>query len=171
MKLIAILQLFFYTISTGVNVNRKTIAFIVDYLDSEYQNALFQGIITAAVDNNFNLITLCGTQFFNPREMCPQKNDIFSLVKSGCIHGVIILTGSLGHYCSRQDVIDFVRFYLPVPVVSISVAIPGIPSILVDNSTGFKELLTHLITEHHYQRFAFIKGPAQNQEANSYTLP
>ena len=50
-------------------------------------------------------------------------------------------------------------------MVSIGVALPGIPSIIIDNYKGLYELVSHLIVAHGRRRIAFINGPEHSVEA------
>ncbi len=50
-------------------------------------------------------------------------------------------------------------------MVSIAIEIPNIPSIVVDNTIGFKKIINHLIKDHNLKRLAFIKGPSKHPEA------
>ncbi len=43
--------------------------------------------------------------------------------------------------------------------------IENIPSILIDNKTGIKKIMSHLYENHKIKKFAFIKGPEENIDA------
>lgn len=53
-----------------------------------------------------------------------------------------------------------------VPVVSIGKEIEGIPSIFVDNETGMRELVTHLVEKQGVKRVVFIGGTPNHEESN-----
>ncbi|RPJ06821.1 MAG: hypothetical protein EHM28_09315 [Spirochaetaceae bacterium] len=45
------------------------------------------------------------------------------------------------------------------PLISISLAIPGIPVVTIDNDHGMKEAVEHAIMTHGFRSIAFIRGP------------
>src|SRR2546426_682380 len=55
--------------------------------------------------------------------------------------------------------------WAPLPVVSVALALPGVPSLLVDEAPGMRQALEHLVVRHGCRRIAFIRGPAVNAEA------
>ena len=57
------------------------------------------------------------------------------------------------------------RRYDPLPMCSVAVDLPGVPSIVVDNATGMREVIEHLIFVLGFSRFAFIRGPEENDDA------
>ncbi|MBI9098183.1 MAG: substrate-binding domain-containing protein [Spirochaetaceae bacterium] len=76
------------------------------------------------------------------------------------------MSGSLINFISQEEFKDFYSRFLAIPMVSIAVDLPGIPSALIDNEKGFRELLAHLIEDHKCRKIAFIKGPVNNADAN-----
>jgi hypothetical protein len=54
--------------------------------------------------------------------------------------------------------VRFHRSFHPLPVVSITVPMEGIPTVLIDSYQGMQDLLAHLIEFHGYRRLAFIPG-------------
>ena len=43
--------------------------------------------------------------------------------------------------------------------------LPGVPSILIDNYRGMREVVDHLIGVHAYRRIAFLRGPLTHRGA------
>src|SRR5262249_21185114 len=52
-----------------------------------------------------------------------------------------------------------------LPMVSIGIPLPGLPYVAVDNESGLRSVITHLIADHGKRKIAFIRGPRGNEEA------
>lgn len=144
---------------------RPTIAFLTDWSEEEYQTNLREGVIDAAEENDANLFCFVGGGLNSVNTYEIQRNVIYDLVNENNADGVIIMSASIGHYISYNEIVDFCNNYRYMPIVSIAVQIDGIPSVLVDQEAGMRALLTHLIEDHEYKRIAFITGPEKNPEA------
>lgn len=76
-------------------------------------------------------------------------------------------TGTQCTYQSTAEFRDYARRFGAIPLVSVGIRIEGVPSILIDNRIGVLEAMAHLVEEHGCRRIAFLKGPAQNPEADA----
>lgn len=72
----------------------------------------------------------------------------------------------MSNFIGYEDYCKFLEKYKNIPIVSIAIKVPGIPSLIIDNDIGFKEIIYHLIKDHNYKRIAFIRGPINHPEAN-----
>jgi len=140
------------------NKKRITIGLLIDWSNYPYQNAIFTGITDSAEKHDINLFCFEGGRPNSPREFEFQRKTIYKLVPDNLIDGLIILTVSIGHYMNHDEIIDFVNNYKKFPIVSIGYEIKNKISLNIDNKKGFKDLLNHLIKDHGYKNFAFIKG-------------
>ena len=77
----------------------------------------------------------------------------------------MLMSGTLGNHIGPEELSAYCERYRPLPMCSIAVPSPGIPSVLVDNATGMRDLLVHLVAAHGCRRVAFIRGPEANDEA------
>src|SRR5690606_27541256 len=55
--------------------------------------------------------------------------------------------------------------YAPLPVCSLGVEVPGVPSIVVDNVGSMKLCVSHLLEAHGRKRIAFIGGQQTSPES------
>jgi len=76
----------------------------------------------------------------------------------------------LSNYLTREEFIEFYSRFAPIPIVSISVELEGIPSVIVNNQEGLKQALDHIIKHHKKRKIAFIRGTANNVEAEERYL-
>src|SRR6185295_11801638 len=81
------------------------------------------------------------------------------------VDGVVALAGALGNHLGPAAVQALLAQWAPLPAVSVALALPGVPSLLVDEAAGMRQALEHLVVRHGCRRIAFIRGPAVNAEA------
>ncbi len=141
-------------------VVRKTIGILIDWIDNQYQFDLLYGMAEIAEDKDINLLFFEGGVLNDKNEAL---NKVYTMAGQNNVDGLIILSASIGRYISRDFLIQFCKQYQPLPTVIVGLQIPGLPSLLVDN-TGIRELIRHLILVHGFRRFAFIKGAESSQD-------
>src|SRR5690606_4072299 len=88
------------------------------------------------------------------------------LLSPECVDGVIVVSGTLGHYSGPEGLLALCRSYAPLAVCSLGVALEGVPSFVVDNFGGMERGTAHLIEEHKCSRIAFFAGPFSSEESN-----
>lgn len=94
-----------------------------------------------------------------------QRNSIFELVGPENVDGLILMSGTIGNKIGSAELVSYAERFGRVPRVSIAVELPGMSSVVVDNRTGIESAITHLARGHGCRRIAFVRGPAQNLEA------
>jgi HD-GYP domain-containing protein (c-di-GMP phosphodiesterase class II)/DNA-binding LacI/PurR family transcriptional regulator len=143
---------------------RLNIAFFVDWLEREYQVMIMQGLIDSARRRDVNLYCLEGGGIAGEKGEY-DRNYMYQLVKGQNMDGLIILGGSVFRDTSAEQREEFCRQFQPLPIISIGAVVEGCTSVIIDNSTGLRDALAHLIQVHQYQKIAFIGGPKLNQDA------
>jgi DNA-binding LacI/PurR family transcriptional regulator/GAF domain-containing protein/anti-sigma regulatory factor (Ser/Thr protein kinase) len=147
---------------------RKTIGLLLENTvgRSEYQVNFWAGVADKAKELDINLICFAGeTLGYSPlNKFADAQNIVYDLASSRNVDGLII-SGTLGTYINEGDFTNFFSRFKSIPVVSTVVSLPGIPTVMVDNEKGMRELLTHLIQEHGYKRIGFIRGPRDYPDA------
>jgi sigma-B regulation protein RsbU (phosphoserine phosphatase) len=144
---------------------RPTIGFLVENLFDFYEEGLRRAIMQEAEAADVNLVCFLGGRAWGQR----QGRRVYELVGPESVDGVIAVSACLDlGGSSRDDGLEgLFRGYAPLPVVSFGKAVRGAPSILVENGAGIRDLMDHLIDLHGLQRIAFIRGPAQSDEAEA----
>jgi sigma-B regulation protein RsbU (phosphoserine phosphatase) len=144
--------------------SRPTIGLLLSELRSSYSNALWTGVVDAALAFDVNLICYTegriGAHEYGPD---PQLDPLYDLIDAERVEGLLVC-GTIGNYITEAEFRSFLDRYRPVPMVGITEA-PGIPDIIVDNGAGMRDIVTHFIEVHGYRRIAFICGPENNEEA------
>jgi len=145
--------------------SRPTIGLLIDELTYEYQTGVWSGVVPAAEERGINLLTFVGRSLHSPFGFEAQANVIYSLVNSENVDGLVIMASSLCARIGPEETHEFLESYYPLPIVSVGLALKGVPSVLVDNESGLRDVLVHLIKQHNHRRIAFIRGPVANEEA------
>ncbi|MBN2196356.1 MAG: substrate-binding domain-containing protein [Polyangiaceae bacterium] len=146
---------------------RPTLGLLVDWFEDAYQNAVLCGVLDAARDQDCNVICFPGGALASPARFGQQRNAIYALPGKENVDGLIVMAGSIGNDVGPEAIAAFLDRYRPLPMCSIAMPIPGVPSILVDNATGMRAALGHLLDHHGVRTIACIRGPEANPEAAS----
>lgn len=137
---------------------RITIGFLIDHSDSQYQFGILQGITDFAAHRDINLICLEGGLLNSCEHFKYEKNILYGLASGRRLNGLIILSDSVGIRLNDDALFQFRQSFQPLPVLFVGRGHPDVPSIVIDSYTGMREMVTHLIENHGYRKFAFIKG-------------
>jgi sigma-B regulation protein RsbU (phosphoserine phosphatase) len=148
---------------------KKTFALIIDMLSGvgSYQEDIWHGVVKAVKKMGHNLMVFPGGSI----EVRPDnkyeynRNIVYEIIKQQNIDGIILAGGTVGNYISHERFEAFVKHYDPIPVICVAAEIAGVPSVMIDNETGFENLVEHLIVEHNYRELAFIGGPEASADA------
>lgn len=92
-------------------------------------------------------------------------NIIYSYLDSTSVDAIIVLGSNLSCRSGVTGLNRFLQQFAPVPVVSIGIPMPAIPSVTADGAEGLSRLVEHLIVSHGRRRIAFIDGVPGNPEA------
>lgn len=134
-------------------------------MDTQYQTDILQGVMDYAKERGFNFLCFEGGAINSKREYEAQRNILFDLAGKENVDGLIILAATIGRFSNLGQLKDFCRKFPGLPLVSVAVDLEEITSIIVDNATGMRKILTHLIKDHGYRNLAFITGPKDNRDA------
>jgi len=147
---------------------RKTIGVLMGYL------ALFTGTYDAQIRNAFqdkcreldlNLLTVYAGALGDPRLWSVDENSVFDLMHPDCVDGLVLISSCLASLFGLDSVHHLAHLHRSLPLCSIGIALPGVPSVVIDNRGGMEAVLEHLIREHGCRRPAFVAGAAGNPEA------
>ena len=144
---------------------RPTLGFFIDRLTPGYHNAIWQGVESLARERDVNLLCFVGGALHNQPHPEDIDNVLYDLIDKEHLDGLIIAAGSMGTGVSQEELQSFCERYRPLPMASIAIPLAGIPSALVDNDHGIRELMVHLMDVHGCRRIAFFhkqEGHAEN---------
>jgi DNA-binding LacI/PurR family transcriptional regulator len=146
--------------------SRPTIGLLIGRIgEVGYAAQVWPGIADVAEERDVNLICFVGGALQAVHEFDSRRNVAYDLASPENVDGLIAMSGSIGQFIGPEQLEGFFTRYKPLPMVSIAMALDGIPSVLVDNQVGMRDAITHLIDVHKFSRIAFIRGPVTNPEA------
>lgn len=141
-----------------------TIGFFVDTLSQEYQQRVLAGLHAEATRLNVSVVCFIGGAL-NPAGIESHQNAVYNRANASHLDGLVIATGTLGNLVGADALTSFVESFEPLPMCSVGIELPNTPSVSIDNHTGVREALLHLLEEGGRRRIAFIRGPEGNREA------
>ncbi len=140
-------------------------ALLVDSLDDEHEQSVVHGTLAAARELDARLVVVAGGPVDTPDERLRAGNFAFDLVGRDNALGVLVLSSALGNAAGPERLAEWLGRFSGVPVCCMGVPIEGHVSVRVDNATGIREAVRHLVEVHGKQNIGFIRGPAQSDEA------
>ena len=146
---------------------RPTIGLLIGNTWHSLSWRLWAGIEDVARERDANLICFAGDDLNTPLGALSQANVLYDLAGEQNVDGLVIWGGGLGQYVSLQKMEAFCERYLGLPVVNISLPLKRIPSVLLDNYHGMRQVITHLVQIHGFRRIAFARGPEGHWEADT----
>ncbi|MDE5564567.1 MAG: GGDEF domain-containing protein [Oscillospiraceae bacterium] len=149
-------------------ITHKHIAVIAAGIDEEYQNSVIDGIIACAKEANANVSCFAafGGVISNSKYDIGEYT-IYSLVNYQMFDGVVLLTNTICDTGMKKKIIADVKA-AGIPAVFLDCEDdPDFYNIKIDNTTAMREMVQHVITEHHAKTVNFISGPLSNPEAQA----
>lgn len=142
-----------------------TIGVLLDWIGDQYHAAVLRGIIETAEHAGVNLRCFVGHQLPTTPD-APGWHRVYDLCNPRNVEGLVVLGNTLAHAVGTAGLARHCEAYRPLPLCSIGVPLPGVPSVTVDNQIGLRGVLDHVIREHGARRIAFVRGPVANAEAD-----
>ncbi len=144
---------------------RRRIVLMTNDLLSTYQVAFGAAVERAVHAKGWDFMTMVGRELGHPDPNERVQNQVYEWLSDSAASGVVLLSGVLANFAGTEALVDLRSRLAPLPVVSIGVQAPEVPSLVVDNRVGTRHAVEHLIVEHGCRRIAYIAGPPTNQEA------
>ena len=141
------------------------IAVLLDSLRNSYQTTVVAGLADSAERRNVELSVFAGGVLGAPESLGLHRNFLFEACDKRDFDGAILLGGALGNYLGAEALAALCARLAPLPLVSVGASAPGVPTLSVDEETGMRQALEHLIGRHGFRRIAFVRGPQKNPEA------
>ncbi|MBN1410088.1 MAG: substrate-binding domain-containing protein [Spirochaetales bacterium] len=145
--------------------SRMIIGVLIDEFEGRYQRQVWKGIMDAAVKRSATLLFFVGKRFESPFENEIHQNQIYKFVDVTQLDGIISFSTALSNLCGANRIAEFLNQFREIPIVSIGLSFEHIPSIRMDNKTGMKKAIEHLIVKHGHKKIAFVTGTENNQDS------
>lgn len=146
-------------------MERVLIGFLAARLDEPYQHAVWRGAAEEAERAGAAIVFFGGQRVGSPVGYEALDNIAFDLAARSHVAGLAVMTNVIGTYLSGEELLQFIGRFSSVPVVSVGVDIPGLPSVRINNQGGMIAVADHLVKVHKRSRFLFLAGPAGHSES------
>jgi diguanylate cyclase (GGDEF)-like protein len=148
-------------------MNRLRFAVLMDNTFSYFQEEPYLGITRYTGENNIDAVFF-GMGYFNPKYAENKAKEIFfEMISKDEFDGIIIISTSLLNSGGGSILKSHLEKLSTIPMVSIGPSICGEDSFCLDNATGMRSIMQHLLNYHGYKKFAYVSGPISNNEAKS----
>ncbi len=146
---------------------RKTIAVIAADVFNSYMNCIFIGISEQCRSLGYDVLTFLMAFNLDSGGLIQQgEENIFSLIKSDVIDGVILLAGNL----ASQNLVDkFVKVFSQwgIPVVALDHDFDFCDSLYAEDTELFEQMTDHFIEAHGCKKILCLTGPEGSPPAMS----
>lgn len=135
-------------------------------LEYGYGVKIWQSAMEYAKQIKSDLIIFPGRNLNTPHGFDYQYNSIFRFMSKENLDALILVSTLVTNYVNKSDMLDFCSQFKGIPLISLGLKLPGIPSVIIDNRSGIRDIVKHMIEDHNAKNIAFIRGPELNWEAN-----
>ena len=137
----------------------------IDRTSGGYESELRAGFEARCRNHDLNLLVVAGFAPDDPRPEYAAHGAIYDLVGPACADGVILVSPGLAAHGGLAALVALCEQCRPLPVCSLGMLIPGVPSVTVDNRPGMAAVVEHVVEVHRRRRIAYLGGPPQNPHA------
>lgn len=146
---------------------RLTFGFLAPAASGSIEVELWKVALEFGAARDVNMVFFSGGGYSYTLENRQQRNSVYDLVDVEYLDGLVVFGGLLVEHLGKEGLRQFCSRHYPLPMVSVSAHIPGIPSVMVDNYAGQRAVLQHLIEVHGCRRLAYVRGSDGNVEAST----
>jgi len=148
---------------------RLNIAVLLDHLNffgRGYEGQLRDALHRRCRASGHNLLLIYGGALDEPTVLSSADNVIFGVLRPDDFDGFIVASALLSTFCGVAGVERLVAKYRGGRLCSVGTAIPGVPSLVLDNRAGMEAAVEHLVRDHGCRKPAFLAGTPHNPEAD-----
>jgi DNA-binding LacI/PurR family transcriptional regulator len=143
---------------------RTRVGLLTSSIATGYFRSVWEGAVCAAAEGDFDLVAFVGSEFDVPTGYDAQGAAVFDLAGPRNLDAAVVMAANLGRFTGGDPVLELCR-RVGVPVMAVGAPLDGVPHLLVDNTNGIIDIVTHLVEVHGRRKIAFIRGPKTNEEA------
>ncbi|WP_434442148.1 substrate-binding domain-containing protein [Lentzea sp. E54] len=119
----------------------------------------WRGVSDGARHLGCDLVCFVGSELDHPDPHKRRANTVYDLISPNRIDALVVWTARVGQLIGSEGMQEYLKWYAPMPIVSVETPLAQWPTILADNRDGMKQAVDHLIEVHGKRRIAFIRGP------------
>src|SRR4030042_1122180 len=115
----------------GLHGAGPTIGYLTPRISDNVSQALWSGVVDAARERRARLFCFVGGVLRDDAGLPTPGNLAYDLVNLEMIDGLVSWASSLGGSLAPAGVVAFHRRYHPLPIVSITLPMPGMPPVSI----------------------------------------
>jgi DNA-binding LacI/PurR family transcriptional regulator len=138
------------------------VGLLIDSLEDSYQWSVLRGAMDAARDLGAHLLCFAGGVLDGQGGA---RNGVFDLAGPQSVDALVVMSGAIGNRIGPERLARYCERYRPLPICSIAVDLGELSSVCIDNESGLRVMIEHLVRVHGKRRIAFVRGPVANAEA------
>lgn len=147
---------------------RPTIGLLISDVASFWGSPTWWGVRSAAKAYGVNLLTFSGgylnSEYANSEMQSPQGNYLYELAGLPKLDGFVVVASGLGVLSRPEEEVNaFCGRLHPRPMVALESPLPGKPCLHVSTIQSLRDIITHLLDVHGYQRIAFYRLDVKRQ--------
>ncbi|MBN1646717.1 MAG: response regulator [Spirochaetales bacterium] len=142
------------------------IAVFIDSLLSGYHQHIWRYLQREMHKRSIAVQCFCIGIFDQHSDFLHERNRTFDLAKFAGPDAGIVFSNLIGNKIGEQQSIERISKELHIPLVSVGAECRGVPSVLLDNSSGVNGIIEHAVAVHGYKNILAIYGPELNSDAN-----
>lgn len=116
------------------------------------------------VERGVNLNLVYGRAVDGPYFGSAAHNAAFDLVLFGTADGVVAISATLVAHCGAERFARFLERYRGLPLCSVGLDVPGVPSVVVESRQAMEAIIAHVVDDHGCRRVAFLAGKPGSAE-------
>jgi DNA-binding LacI/PurR family transcriptional regulator/GGDEF domain-containing protein len=136
--------------------NNKKIALFISHIFGEYQRNLCAGIITKANEYGYRVDIFASNDGETTKELGQGESSILKIPNYSSYRGVIFASGTYIESSLKNQIQQVIKENCSCPILNINQEASEFYTLSIDNIQPMKELISHLITSHKYQRISFL---------------
>jgi HD-GYP domain-containing protein (c-di-GMP phosphodiesterase class II)/DNA-binding LacI/PurR family transcriptional regulator len=159
-----------YELETGIRAmnggssgNGYLFGVLIDAIVSPYQKNIAEELFRAAEGYGSRLIFFLGGRIKSGLENEDRMKYVYQLISRESIDGLILVSNCL--MCDKSTIMAYLRMFQSLPMINIGHEIPGKNNIIIDNSSGVRQIVRHLVEFHNAKKFAFVGGVESHPDA------
>ena len=155
----------------SIEGRRLNIALFCGIMETEFSYSICEGAMLAARQLDANLFIFPGGVYeMHSKEEVNQMfqthyNAPYQCVQTNAFDVVVVEYGTITSRVDEERKKRILAQFGEVPVILISGTEDGYASFLIDNKSGIKAAVDHLVEEHNCTRIGYVSGPVTNQDA------
>ena len=144
------------------------IGLVIDYVVSEYAERIIRGVSLACQEKSAELLVFSIGKLQDISGAFDYQNvAVSSFISSKNLDGAIFISGTIMYALNKTEAASYIKSFKPLPVANISMEIPGIPSVIVENQEAYEAILKELVTRQRCHKFGILGVRGNSSEVKN----